>query len=66
VVTVANAHGQGAWISALAAFPFSDLAASGSSDGMIRLWRVSEEKKSVVQIGQIAQVRERRPPAHHH
>jgi ribosomal RNA-processing protein 9 len=35
------------WITALATVPFSDLVASGSSDGSIRLWKISEEGRSL-------------------
>ena len=35
---VPNAHG-GNWLSSVAALPQSDLLASGSSDGVVRLWK---------------------------
>lgn len=38
-----NAHG-GKWISALTSLPFSDVSFSGSSDGMVRMWRCGESK----------------------
>ncbi|KAJ3345748.1 pre-rRNA processing protein [Entophlyctis luteolus] len=34
------------WITALASVPYSDLFASGSSDGFVRLWQVDKDKKS--------------------
>ena len=48
VAVVRNAHGQsvsgtGNWISSLAALPNSDLVASGSSDGFVRLWKCGEK-----------------------
>lgn len=35
-----KAHGSG-WISALAGAPYSDIVASGSCNGVVRLWRVN-------------------------
>jgi ribosomal RNA-processing protein 9 len=34
------------WISALRCFPFSDLVASGSCDGYIRLWKLKTKQKT--------------------
>jgi ribosomal RNA-processing protein 9 len=36
---IKNAHGS-QWVTSVAALPFTDLVASGSSDGVIRLWYV--------------------------
>src|SRR5207248_5560336 len=36
---------QPRWITALATIPYSDVVLSGSWDGCIRVWRVSEDKK---------------------
>ncbi|KAI8923192.1 WD40-repeat-containing domain protein [Entophlyctis helioformis] len=46
--TAAGAAGADgcAWITALACVPFSDLFASGSADGHVRLWKISDTKKS--------------------
>ncbi|EGD73079.1 hypothetical protein PTSG_04794 [Salpingoeca rosetta] len=38
VCTVPRAHGKDSWITAVAAVPYSDLTASGSNNGCIRLW----------------------------
>jgi len=49
VHTVANAHGGTAtlprWVSAVAALPFSDLAASGSCDGFVRFWNADAAER---------------------
>ncbi|KAJ3218131.1 pre-rRNA processing protein [Dinochytrium kinnereticum] len=34
------------WITALASNPFTDLFASGSCDGFVRLWRIVDDRKS--------------------
>uniref|UniRef100_A0A6A7G2W5 U3 small nucleolar RNA-interacting protein 2 isoform X2 n=2 Tax=Hirondellea gigas TaxID=1518452 RepID=A0A6A7G2W5_9CRUS len=41
---VPNAHG-GKWICSIAAQKFSDLFASGSSDGFVRLWKIESNTK---------------------
>lgn len=50
-----NAHGldkegNGRWIASVAALPFTDLVASGSSDGKLKLWKVSENYKELTLI----------------
>jgi len=57
VCIVKNAHGieegergNARWIVSVAAFPYSDLIASGSSDGKLKLWKVAENYKSLVPI----------------
>ncbi|EOR01383.1 hypothetical protein J056_004169 [Wallemia ichthyophaga EXF-994] len=40
-------------ITALAAFPYSDLFASGSSDGYIRLWRIDANLKAFSKLAEI-------------
>ena len=42
-----QASGEARWITAVAAMPYTDLVASGSSDGFLRLWRVSQDWKSL-------------------
>jgi ribosomal RNA-processing protein 9 len=41
------------WISAVAAMPYSDLIASGSCDGMVRLWRCGRENTTIEEVRQI-------------
>lgn len=52
VHVVANAHG-GKWISSVGVLPRSDLVASGSSDGVIRLWRADLQQRSLVPVGTV-------------
>lgn len=40
-------HGQPCWITALATLPLTDIAVSGSWDGRIRVWQISEDKRSL-------------------
>ena len=42
MVVTADAHGQGSWISSIAAVRNTDLVASGSAEGIIRLWKVAK------------------------
>ncbi|MCJ1245102.1 pre-rRNA processing protein [Trapelia coarctata] len=44
---------QPRWITALAAVPYSDLVVSGSWDGWVRVWRVSEDKKKLEAVGTV-------------
>ena len=55
VETVENAHGEGNWIASLAVLRNSDLAASGSGDGFVRLWRVrcKPGDRGITEIGSI-------------
>ncbi|EEP79936.1 conserved hypothetical protein [Uncinocarpus reesii 1704] len=39
------------WITALAALPGTDIVLSGSWDGWIRAWKVSEDKRKIVPLG---------------
>jgi len=41
------------WICSIGAVKMSDMAASGSCDGLVRLWNVSSESRSLEQISQI-------------
>lgn len=50
VKAIKHAHG-GNWITSVAAHKFSDLAATGSSDGLLRLWHASE--RDMVQIASV-------------
>ena len=47
---------QPRWITALATVPYSDLVLSGSWDGEIRAWKVSEDKKRLDAIGVVGKV----------
>jgi len=51
-VVVHNAHG-GNWISSVAAYPYSDVIASGSCDGYIRLWKIDKETSQISPIKSI-------------
>ncbi|KAI0379959.1 WD40 repeat-like protein [Hypomontagnella monticulosa] len=42
---------QPRWITALRTLPYSDLILSGSWDGYVRVWRLSEDKKSIEPVG---------------
>lgn len=42
---------QPRWITALATVPYSDLILSGSWDGHVRVWKVSEDKKRLEKLG---------------
>ena len=47
---------QPRWITALATIPYSDVVLSGSWDGHVRVWRVSENKKRLESMGFVGQV----------
>jgi ribosomal RNA-processing protein 9 len=40
-------------ITALHAIPYSDLFFSGSYDGYVRVWKVSEDKKKIIPLGRL-------------
>ncbi|KAL2760616.1 hypothetical protein ACRALDRAFT_1059601 [Sodiomyces alcalophilus JCM 7366] len=42
---------QPRWITALRTIPYSDLILSGSWDGYIRVWKLSEDKKKIEPLG---------------
>lgn len=44
------------WITALAAVPYSDVVFSGSWDGEVRVWKVSEDKKRLEAISVVGRV----------
>ncbi|KAL8709117.1 MAG: hypothetical protein Q9220_006138 [cf. Caloplaca sp. 1 TL-2023] len=44
---------QPRWITALATIPYSDLILSGSWDGWVRVWKISEDKKRIEKVGAI-------------
>ena len=47
---------QPRWITALATIPYSDVVLSGSWDGRVRIWRVSEDKKRLESMGLVGKV----------
>lgn len=51
--TVLNAHSGNSPIGALAAYPFTDLVASGSVDGFLRLWRAAPSANELVCLREI-------------
>ena len=53
---------QPRWITALATVSYSDLIVSGSWDGFIRIWRVSEDKRRIEAIGVVGNVGQQMPP----
>ncbi|KAK4897631.1 pre-rRNA processing protein [Elasticomyces elasticus] len=44
---------QPRWITALRAIPFSDTFITGSWDGVVRTWRISEDKRRIEPVGAI-------------
>lgn len=44
---------QPRWITALATVPYSDLILSGSWDGWVRVWKVSEDKGRLEAVGRV-------------
>ncbi|KAK8110530.1 component of the u3 snoRNP complex [Apiospora kogelbergensis] len=46
---------QPRWITALRTLPYSDVIISGSWDGCVRLWRLSEDKRSIEPVGVLGQ-----------
>ncbi|KAK8004392.1 glycoside hydrolase family 12 protein [Apiospora arundinis] len=46
---------QPRWITALRTLPYSDVILSGSWDGCVRLWRLSEDKRSIEPMGVLGQ-----------
>jgi ribosomal RNA-processing protein 9 len=47
---------QARWITALATIPYSDVILTGSWDGMLRAWRVSEDRKKIERLGVVGSV----------
>ena len=42
---------QARWITALRAIPFSDIVVSGSWDGYVRAWKISQDKRRIESLG---------------
>jgi len=47
---------QPRWITALATIPLSDLVISGSWDGYVRVWQISEDKRRLERLGVVGRV----------
>ena len=52
---------QPRWITALRTLPYSDIILSGSWDGCVRLWRLSEDKRQIEPVGVLGQPSETEP-----
>ncbi|KAL8773113.1 MAG: hypothetical protein Q9209_001789 [Squamulea sp. 1 TL-2023] len=50
------AEPQPRWVTALTTLPYSDLILSGSWDGWVRIWKVSEDKKRIEEVGVLGKV----------
>lgn len=50
---------QPRWITALATIPYSDLIISGSWDGWIRVWKVSEDKRRIETVREVGKLNKR-------
>ena len=48
---------QPRWITALSTIPYSDLVLSGSWDGEVRVWKVSEDKRSLEALGTVGKMK---------
>ena len=48
---------QPRWITALSTIPYSDLVLSGSWDGEVRVWKVSEDKRSLEALGTVGKTK---------
>ena len=47
-----DSNGTPRWISSLAIMPCSDLIATGSNDGYLRLWKINSKNKSITEVSQ--------------
>lgn len=52
------------WITALTTVPGTDIVLSGSWDGWIRAWRVSDDKRTLISFGPVGSVRTTPQPKH--
>ncbi|KAK2630039.1 hypothetical protein QTJ16_000859 [Diplocarpon rosae] len=50
------------WITALATIPYSDVILTGSWDGEVRAWRVSDDKKRIEAVGTLGESAISAPP----
>jgi ribosomal RNA-processing protein 9 len=53
VATVPNAHGIGFWMNSVSSCPYTDILASGSSDGAVRLWQVQSDEPMLQQVAEV-------------
>lgn len=53
---------QPRWITALRTLPYSDVILSGSWDGTVKLWKLSEDKRSIVPVGTLCEPGSRESP----
>jgi ribosomal RNA-processing protein 9 len=51
------------WITALASVPGTDIILSGSWDGWIRVWQISEDKKMLYPLGPVGGRSDQHPPS---
>ena len=49
---------QPRWITALAVIPFSDMIISGSWDGYVRAWKISQDKRRIQALGAVGAIGE--------
>ena len=42
------------WITALTTLPYSDLILSGSWDGLLRVWKLSEDRRRIEKVGAVS------------
>lgn len=52
------------WITALSTVPGTDIVLSGSWDGWIRAWRVSDDKRTLISLGPVGSGRTTAQPKH--
>jgi ribosomal RNA-processing protein 9 len=53
---------QPRWITALRTLPYSDVIFSGSWDGTVKLWKLSEDKRSIQPVGTLCEPSSRDSP----
>lgn len=51
---------QPRWITALASLPYSNIVVSGSWDGDVRAWKISEDKRRLEPLGPVGRLEEKR------
>ncbi|KAK9769034.1 putative Ribosomal RNA-processing protein 9 [Seiridium cardinale] len=50
------------WITALEVLPYSDVILSGSCDGLLKIWKLSEDRRSIIPIGALCESSSRDSP----